>query len=58
MLAYDVLVRDGRERPSVSLFDIRRDPGCKNDVSAGHPDVLGELLGRLRGHYGAELADR
>ena len=58
MLAYDVLVRDGRERPSVSLFDIRRDPGCKNDVSAAHPDELGELLGRLRSHYGAELPDR
>jgi len=58
MLAYDVLVRNGRERSSVSLFDIRRDPGCKNDVSAAHPDELGELLGRLRSHYGPELPDR
>jgi hypothetical protein len=58
MLTYDILVRNGRERPSVSLFDIRRDPGCKNDVSAGHPDELSALLGRLRSHYGAELADR
>ena len=58
MLAYDVLVRNGRESSRISLFDIRRDPGCRTDVAAGHPDELRDLLARLRSHYGDELADR
>jgi arylsulfatase A-like enzyme len=58
MLAYDILVRDGRESAKVSLFDIRRDPACKTDIAAAHPAELQELLARLRRHYGAELPDR
>lgn len=58
MLAYDILVRDGRESAKVSLFDIRRDPACKTDIAAAHPAEFQELLARLRRHYGAELPDR
>jgi len=58
MLAYDVIVRNGRESTRISLFDIRRDPGCRTDVAAGHPDEMRDLLARLRSHYGDELADR
>ena len=57
MLAYDVLVRNGRESARVSLFDVRRDPECKEDLSAERPDVVEDLLGRLRDHYGDELDD-
>jgi arylsulfatase A-like enzyme len=57
MLAYDVLVRNGRESARISLFDIRRDPECRKDLSAERPDIVGDLLGRLREHYGDELDD-
>jgi arylsulfatase A-like enzyme len=57
MLAYDVLVRNGLESARVSLFDVRRDPECKEDLSAERPDIVGDLLGRLRDHYGDELDD-
>jgi hypothetical protein len=58
MLAYDIIVRNGRESARVSLFDVRRDPECKKDLSAGRPDVVEDLLGRLRDHYGDELGVR
>ena len=57
MLAYDILVRSGRESARISLFDVRRDPECRKDMSAERPDVVGDLLGRLRDHYGDELDD-
>jgi arylsulfatase A-like enzyme len=55
MLAYDILVRSGRESARLSLFDVRRDPECRKDLSAERPDVVEDLLGRLRDHYGDEL---
>jgi arylsulfatase A-like enzyme len=58
MLAYDLLVRNGRESARASLYDVRRDPECRKDLSAERPDVFRDLLNRLRDHYGAELADR
>lgn len=58
MLTSDVLVRNGQESTRTSLFDTRRDPGCRTDVAAGHPDVLRDLLARLRAYYGDELAGR
>ncbi|HSA96284.1 MAG TPA: sulfatase-like hydrolase/transferase [Acidobacteriota bacterium] len=58
MLAYDIIIRNGRESTRTSLFDIRRDPGCRTDVAAGHPDELRDLLARLRSHYGDELPGR
>jgi arylsulfatase A-like enzyme len=58
MLAYDVIVRDGRESVRTALFDIRRDPACRTDVAAGHPDEFRKLLARLRAYYGDELAGR
>ncbi len=58
MLAYDVLIRNGRESSRISLFDVRRDPGCRTDVAAEHADVLRDLLAGLRAYYGDELAGR
>jgi hypothetical protein len=46
MLAYDVLVRNGRESARVSLFDVRRDR-CKEDLSAGRL-VVEDLLAAAR----------
>jgi len=58
LLTYDILVRNGRESAKTSLFDLGRDPGCKSDVLAAHPDVGQTLMDRLRGHYGDELTPR
>jgi arylsulfatase A-like enzyme len=58
MLAYDVIVRNGHESVRTALFDIRRDPGCRTDVAAGHPNEFRDLLARLRAYYGDELAGR
>jgi hypothetical protein len=58
LLTYDTLVRKGRESWKTSLFDIRRDPGCRSDVSAAHPNVAEDLARRLREHYGAEVTAR
>lgn len=33
---------------ALRLFDIERDPGCRNDVSAQHPDVCADLSGRSK----------
>ncbi len=37
------------------LFDLSKDRGEKNDVAAGHPDVVARLFGALRGYANAAV---
>lgn len=56
-LVYDVIVRGTTERTKASLFDIRNDPQCKNDVSAGQPEVFRKIMEKLFKYYGNEISD-
>lgn len=62
--ARDRMVRQGRwklvqfplkNRMLFQLFDLESDPGCNNDVSAQHPQVVDELTSLLQG-WGAHIA--
>jgi arylsulfatase A-like enzyme len=54
-LVRDVIVRGDRERVQTALFDLRKDPGCKRDVSSDEPILFRQLWERLRRYYGPEI---
>jgi len=45
-----------RKKTGQALYDLRRDPGERYDVSAQHPDVVNELT-RLAGEARDDLGD-
>ena len=56
--ARDRMVRKGKwklvqfpliNRTLFQLFDLEKDPGCNNDISALHPEVVNELKTLLAG---------
>ncbi|MEN6559300.1 MAG: sulfatase [Acidobacteriota bacterium] len=55
-LVRDVIVRGPDESVRTTLFDLRADPACEKDVSAGRPEVFRDLWDRLSRYYGAELS--
>jgi hypothetical protein len=51
------LVRRNEGRVDVSLYDLKNDPGCTQDVSEEFPDVYEKLLKKLIDHYKEEITE-
>ncbi len=51
------LLRRNERRVDVSLYDLKNDPGCTQDVSEEFPEVYEKLLKKLIHHYRGEITE-
>jgi arylsulfatase A-like enzyme len=49
------LVIDGEKGTEVELFDLKKDPGEKNNIAGAHPDIVEQLSKQLRDWQGGVM---